>query len=193
MKKKILSLTLVVCLLAIAVVGGTLAYFTDTDNETNTFTLGNVDIDLVEDWDEPDTVIPGVTYDKVPTVKNIGKNDAWVRVDVTVTDAAAFKATLGEGYDLSVIFDGHDETVWTLDTVVEDATADTITYRYFHNELLGVGEETDAIFTSVTLPGELFNNAAMEALGDDFDITVVAHAIQESEDYTTVQGAFAAY
>ena len=30
MKKKIIALCLVVCLLAIAVIGGTLAYFTDT-------------------------------------------------------------------------------------------------------------------------------------------------------------------
>ena len=48
MKKKILSLTLVVCLLAIAVVGGTLAYFTDTEKATNTMEIGNVDIDIDE-------------------------------------------------------------------------------------------------------------------------------------------------
>ena len=48
MKKKILALCLVVALAVTAVVGGTLAYFTDTDNETNTFTVGNVKIDLLE-------------------------------------------------------------------------------------------------------------------------------------------------
>ena len=48
MKKKILVLCLVVALAVTAVVGGTLAYFTDTDNETNTFTVGNVKIDLIE-------------------------------------------------------------------------------------------------------------------------------------------------
>lgn len=48
MKKKILVLCLVVALAVTAVVGGTLAYFTDTDNETNTFTVGNVKIDLLE-------------------------------------------------------------------------------------------------------------------------------------------------
>ena len=48
MKKKILALCLVVALAVTAVVGGTLAYFTDTDKETNTFTVGNVDIDLLE-------------------------------------------------------------------------------------------------------------------------------------------------
>ena len=49
MKKKILSLCLVVALGATAVIGGTLAYFTDTEDEINVFTLGNVVIDLVEE------------------------------------------------------------------------------------------------------------------------------------------------
>lgn len=48
MKKKILTLCLVLALAATAVIGGTLAYFTDTDAETNTFTVGNVKIDLIE-------------------------------------------------------------------------------------------------------------------------------------------------
>ena len=44
MKKKIVSLCLVVALAATAVIGGTLAYFTDTDEAENVFTFGNVDI-----------------------------------------------------------------------------------------------------------------------------------------------------
>ena len=48
MKKKITALCLCVALLAVAVVGASLAYFTDTDNATNTFTVGNVKIDLIE-------------------------------------------------------------------------------------------------------------------------------------------------
>lgn len=48
MKKKIVALSLCVAMLAIAIIGGTLAYFTDTDSETNTFTVGNVKIDLIE-------------------------------------------------------------------------------------------------------------------------------------------------
>lgn len=48
MKKKILALSLCVVMLAIAIVGGTLAYFTDTKSATNTFTVGNVEIKLIE-------------------------------------------------------------------------------------------------------------------------------------------------
>ena len=48
MKKKIAAIFLCVALAAIAVVGASLAYFTDTKSATNTFTVGNVKIDLIE-------------------------------------------------------------------------------------------------------------------------------------------------
>lgn len=48
MKKKLTALCLCVALLAVAVVGASLAYFTDTKSATNTFTVGNVKIDLLE-------------------------------------------------------------------------------------------------------------------------------------------------
>lgn len=48
MKKKIIALCLIVALAATAVIGGTLAYFTDTDSAKNTFTVGNVKIELLE-------------------------------------------------------------------------------------------------------------------------------------------------
>lgn len=48
MKKKITAIFLCVALVAIAVVGASLAYFTDTDSAENTFTVGNVKIQLLE-------------------------------------------------------------------------------------------------------------------------------------------------
>ena len=48
MKKKLTAIFLCMALVAIAVVGASLAYFTDTDEATNTFTVGNVKIDLIE-------------------------------------------------------------------------------------------------------------------------------------------------
>ena len=48
MKKKIMAICLCVALVAVAVVGASLAYFTDTDSAQNTFTVGNVKIQLLE-------------------------------------------------------------------------------------------------------------------------------------------------
>ena len=47
-KKTILVAAIAVMLVAALVVGGTLAYFTDKDDATNTFTVGNVSINLIE-------------------------------------------------------------------------------------------------------------------------------------------------
>ena len=98
MKKKITALCLCVALLAIAVVGASLAYFTDTKSATNTFSVGNVKIDLIEqektvnglvDFKQDKTLVPGKSNDgnavsKIVTVKNTGKNDAWVWVDLKI-------------------------------------------------------------------------------------------------------------
>ena len=69
MKKKLTALCLCVALLAVAVVGASLAYFTDTKSATNTFTVGNVKIDLIESKyhregndNSGDTSIPDPTH-----------------------------------------------------------------------------------------------------------------------------------
>lgn len=54
MRKKIVALGLAVAMLAVAVIGGTLAYFTDTDSADNTFTVGNVQIALNEQQRDAD-------------------------------------------------------------------------------------------------------------------------------------------
>lgn len=99
MKKKILSMCLVVALLAIAIVGGTLAYFTDTDAQKNTFTTGNVAIDLWEDFGDNDSegiekLLPatGSAQDgsiknyvtKKVYVTNTGSEAAYVRVHIAI-------------------------------------------------------------------------------------------------------------
>lgn len=47
-KRKILMLAVALCMVAILAVGGTLAYFTDDEQATNTFTIGNIEINIEE-------------------------------------------------------------------------------------------------------------------------------------------------
>lgn len=193
MKKKTMALCLALVLIVVAAVGGTLAYFTDEDSKTNTFTMGNVNIELTEaNWNAPDNALPGVAYAKEPVVKNIGKNSAWIRVDVTLSDARAFKTAAAEYNinDLSGIFTGHNESKWTRAAITEGA--DTLTYSYYYNSLLAPGANTEALFTAVEIPAQ-FDNEDMAAIGDNFTITIKAHAIQASDDFDTVQKAFAKY
>ena len=82
MKKKILVLCLVVALAVTAVVGGTLAYFTDTDAKTNTFTTGKVDITLNETFEEQTAkLLPGKDIAKIVNVTN-NEEDAYVRLHI---------------------------------------------------------------------------------------------------------------
>ncbi len=58
-KKKILVLAMTLSMVAILAIGGTIAYFTDTDAKTNTFTTGKVDITLVENFTQNSKLMPG--------------------------------------------------------------------------------------------------------------------------------------
>ncbi|MBQ3198941.1 MAG: hypothetical protein IJB67_01045 [Firmicutes bacterium] len=113
--RKVLALTLCAIALVGASVMGTMAYLTDNDTVTNTFTVGNVDIMLDErDVDNDDNnsdnrevdgvvrdkanaynLLPGHTYIKDPTVTVVqGSEDAYVRMLVTVENIDKLKAAL---------------------------------------------------------------------------------------------------
>lgn len=98
-KKTILVAAIAVMLVAALVVGGTLAYFTDTKSADNVFTVGNVKIDLNEQqkgengglvpFDASKKLVPGKSNDgnavsKIVTVSNKGANDAWVWVELKI-------------------------------------------------------------------------------------------------------------
>ena len=83
-KRKILMLAMSICMVAILAVGGTLAYFTDTDDATNVFTMGVVEIDLIEDFVQESELFPGQDVNKDVYVKNTGSNSAYVRVHIAI-------------------------------------------------------------------------------------------------------------
>lgn len=86
-KKKIIGLCLAVGLM-VGVVGGSLAWFTDSDTVTNRFsTQGNGDnesngIAIVEKWNEEKgkNILPGTEVEKVVQVKNKASYDQYIRV-----------------------------------------------------------------------------------------------------------------
>ena len=87
-KKKIVALIMVAALAMTTLIGGTLAYFTDEDEATNTFTMGNVKIELEETFDKENAeLVPGVDIQKEVKVKNTGHNDAYVRVHIAIPKA----------------------------------------------------------------------------------------------------------
>lgn len=94
MKKKLTAVALVVCMLAIMLVGASLAYFTDKDQVENTFTVGNVKIDLYEHIGQEKTedgitfeeaIVPGRVFAKDPTIEvEDGSQPAYIFLDMTI-------------------------------------------------------------------------------------------------------------
>lgn len=100
MKKKVLAISLAMALIAI-MVSGTLAYFTDNDEVTNTFTIGSVLIEIFENneettsdtikFDKPLTPVVKTTpsedesyIHKAVKVKNTGLNAAYIRTHLAI-------------------------------------------------------------------------------------------------------------
>ncbi len=151
MKKKVLTLALVVALVAI-MVSGTLAYFTDNDKVTNTFTIGSVQIEIFENGEATpeDTMaftqplVPVVNtttpsedesyISKVVTVQNTGLNDAYIRthlaiptklVGYLVLDLNAADLWMQVGEETTATVDGVEYTVYTYDYAKALASNDT--------------------------------------------------------------------
>lgn len=167
MKKKMLSLCLVAMLAITAVVGGTMAYFTDDDDAKNEFTVGNVSIDLTEPkWDEAGSVdapevYPGEALAKDPTVTNDGANPCFVRVSVTGLDCLQPEGMITYKTDY---VEGALGTDWVLHT---DG-------YYYYTKVLAVGKTTDALFDQIVIPTTLTNGDGKTVKSID----VKAYAVQ---------------
>lgn len=76
MKKKILAMAMCMAMLATAVVGGTMAYFTDTDAAQNVMTTGKVDISQLEQQRDANGTLVDFVQDKplMPAVYADGVN-----------------------------------------------------------------------------------------------------------------------
>lgn len=87
MKKKTLALVLALTLLVAGVVGGTLAWLTDRTAEVkNTFTVGDISIDLTETTADY-KMVPGNTIAKDPTVTvKANSETCWLFVEVTESE-----------------------------------------------------------------------------------------------------------
>lgn len=125
-KRKALLLTFCAVLLVVASVLGTIAYLTANDKVTNTFTVGQVAINLDEAKVNPDgtrvegvarvkensyKLLPGHEYTKDPTVHvNAVSENSWIFVKVE-NGIAAYEANITKDY--KQIADQITENGWT--------------------------------------------------------------------------------
>ena len=253
MKKKITALCLCVALLAVAVVGASLAYFTDTKSATNTFTVGNVKIELLESslhrenagiandktstselWSDVDKegtgntskykagdtfytdaqieanaaeytcdnvqLIPGRSYHKMPYVKNVGNNDAYIRIRVMIPadlDTAVLNSSM---YTSSAMSQKEFTMATDLNGVVERDGVKYNVYTFTRIDPLAPGEMTYWNVWGTIHMDTTVTSAQSEALfGENgtyssgvFPVLVEADAIQ-SEGFANATAAWAAF
>ena len=134
MKKKIVSVALVVAMLAIAVAGGTLAYLNDVDGAKNVMTAGNVIIEQEEVFVQNSKLIPAVEnadasidnkVEKDVTVTNNGTESAFVRtiflseaagddlIHMVPADGVTIAPVMVGGNKLTVQYKGEDFVVYS--------------------------------------------------------------------------------
>lgn len=192
MKKKVTAIALAVCILAVAVIGATMAYFTDTDSKTNTFTFGKVDIDLTEKSIEDKEkgvkagtvgtdggitypgVLPGLVYSKIPTVTV--KQDS-LPAYVVIT------ATVPTIYDWEGLFNYKIDSAFDWDS--KPVGANTV-YYFYAKDPVQPGKSVTP-FTEVKINPALTQNGVSKA----FNVIVNAYAIQ-TEGFANRWAAFAA-
>jgi len=172
MKKNAKRTVVVIALIALLAIPGLFAYFTDTDSVDNVFTVGNVEIDLVESGDGTEikedgvltgmkweNVAPGKEVQKAPVVKNTGRNDAYVFLEVLDNEYLEYT---------------YDSTKWT--KLGDDYPG---VYYYGVNELATVAAlngETDALFSKVVVGAIEEQTAASE-----LHLKINAYAIQTTD------------
>ena len=195
-KKTVLAAAI---LLFMFVIGGAIAYFTDTEQKTNTFTIGSVDITLTEDgWDAladtndndiPDAaedMMPGESVTKDPLINNVStKNDAYVfaKVEIPCTTIVAPATTSEE------LFTYTTNAGWTeLSTAAVACTSGgTATHVYYYgtNGTLTTLAKAASSTTPTSTSNPLFSTISLrstlkgnEGLTGEKQVVVTGYGIQ---------------
>lgn len=193
--KKQLAIAMASCLMVGALAfGGTMAYLTDSETATNTFTVGKVQIELEEPGYEALTdakkqnLVPNQIVTKDPQVENTGKNEALVfltvempkkNVMVADKDGTRNPAAVTELFTMlnASVGDGEDQKWFEL--AGDNSGPDSNIHVYAYKEKLAVGATTAKLFDSVQLQNIIEGQVDPDHNTENIKIT--AYAIQAAE------------
>lgn len=204
---KVVALLMAVVLLIGGIVGGTLAWLSDkTETVTNTFSVGNVEIDLTETvggqnksaattdvTNESFKIVPGGTEAKDPTVKVLENSEAcWVFVEI-VESNNYIKGSDGN-YTNNTYVDWEIADDWTLLSPTSVTPGETVTYVYYKQQSATTDDvEHPVLKNNEVSYSDTLTKEDLKALGDDTpNLTFAAYAIQSknlTKDDTAVTTA----
>ena len=183
--KAVIPVLLAAVILVSGVIGvrGTLAYLSDTgETRENAFTVGNVDINIQEQFNPPASLTVGDNaYQKRVTFKNDGTVDAYVRV------AVAFSST--DVADVSKLSYDNGTTWYSMAELKEHLPSDwayaktgALSGYYYYTKPLAPGESTSPLFTNVKttfVAKTADTNTTINYTPRDYDVYVYAEGVQQ--------------
>lgn len=184
-KKKMTTGLVALGLVGVVGIGGSLAWFTDLEQKTNTLTLNHVNITLEEPgYTDNQTLLPGDTITKDPTV-TVEKDSsaAWIRIQPLVVnvdfanDGKVDDEIAINSKDALNTFGIQLGTGWTLD--------ENTGYFYYESSLAAEGKTTP-LFSSITIPHDWGNKYAEAKVTLD----IQAEAVQYANTGATAKEAF---
>ena len=184
------NFAIILALVAVLAIGVASAFFTDFGTKTNSFTVGNIDIELEEpNWNEANgtNITPNQVIAKDPQVENTGANDAFVFLEVTVPAATVQTANDDGSLNAAAKHDLFSYTVngsWKLVETQKNADNTVYTYAYVSGnsmKALAKGATTEALFDEVTF----LNVVEGQLDGQEIEIDVDAMGIQADDLGTT--------
>jgi len=199
MKKKIIAIALCAALAVGGVVAGSLAWLTDSEAVENTFTVGNVDIDLTEtnhddngqNTSDPNKnsykMIPGIEIDKDPKVTVVKDSEAcYLFVKVEETNPTNTNKTLKDylSYTVNTGDVGEKDDVVTGGwTALDTEKYPGVYYRVVNAETAKAGEDYYVLTDNKVTVNTSVTKADMDALEEDGatlpKLTFTAYAIQK--------------
>lgn len=196
-KKRFVKTAAICCAVSALAAGGTMAYLTDYDKTVNEFTVGKVDIELQEpNWkpEENTKVEPSQQIRKDPQIKNIGVNDAFVYLEVSIpTEDVITADAAGNRIDKknTELFTFTKKADWT--QIEAKTSGKNRVYTFAYNKVLKSGQTSSTLFDTVTFANIIEGQLDTQ----QFTIPVRAYAIQTvntgGDAGTVAQQAVAAY
>ena len=252
-KKRFVAILLCMTLVALAAIGATFAYLTSTDSVTNTFTVGNVKIKLIESslhrenagvangatsdselWSnvnkegtgntskykagdtfytdaqieanaaeykcENVKLLPGESYHKMPYVKNIGTEDAYIRIrvmipadlDTAILNSSMYTSTALNNKEFTMAYDNS--------AAVEREGVKYNVYTFTRIDPLAAGEMTYwNVWGTIHMDPDTTGEELAEFFGEGkayadgvFPVLVEADGIQ-SDGFANATAAWAAF
>lgn len=162
-RKKLIVLIVSIVSFIFLGIAVTFAFLTANDNAENKLKIAETDTAIIDDFEPPSAISPGVTFKKTVSVQNTGKTNSFIRMKIIFSDSKA---------EEFCALDGMDTENWEY---CDDG-------YYYYKHIVAPSAATQPLFTDITIKTTKSDGTSYTIYDMvDFDITVYAEAIQATD------------